>query len=146
MQRMYKEWRTEEQRRREKRQEDDDEKEGDVDEGGVNDMLSVTQNQKKKGKKSGKRKRVDDSEDDDPWAGIKAKKIEGVGEVKGGRGGGLVGLHDVVQAPPKFTRVPKARGDVNIGKVGGLKRQVELSEARRSVVEGYRAMMREKRG
>lgn len=140
MQRMYKEWREEDKRLKQKREEEADEKIG---EEGMEEKLA-----KKKGKrKSSKRrsgggdKREDvDENDEDPWAHIKAKRIEDIGT------GALVGLHDVVLAPPTFSKVPKGKENFNIGKrEGGLKRQVELTEARRSVVEGYRQMMSEKR-
>lgn len=58
----------------------------------------------------------------------------------------MVGLHDVVLAPPKFDKVPKVKVGVgDVVKKGGLKKQVEMGEARRSVIEGYRQMMRAKR-
>ncbi|KAI4163488.1 MAG: hypothetical protein LQ342_002995 [Letrouitia transgressa] len=44
-------------------------------------------------------------------------------------------------------RVPKERGGgANVKVLGGLKRQEELKEARRKVVEGYRKMMSERKG
>jgi hypothetical protein len=139
MQRMYKEWREEDKRRKEKREGEADEK---VEEEEIEKLQA-----KKKGKGKGGKKRkgggdgeeVDD--DEDPWAHIKAKRIEDMGG-----GSGLVGMHDVVQAPPKFLKVPKGKENSNIGRgEGGLKRQAELAEARRGVVEGYRQMMSEKR-
>lgn len=140
MQKMYKEWREEDKRMKEKREEEADEK---VDEEGIEEVTAKTRGKRKGGKK--KRRRADDrnelEDDEDPWAHIKAKQIDGVGF-----GAGLVGLHDVVLAPPKFSKVPKGKENFNIGKgEGGLKRQGELTEARRSVAEGYRQMMSEKR-
>ncbi|KAI4230568.1 MAG: hypothetical protein LQ352_008437, partial [Teloschistes flavicans] len=92
-----------------------------------------------------------ESEDEeDPWAVVarnRKREMEERERVGGaGGGGGLVGLHDVVQAPPKFSKLPKKqKTDVtDMVKKGGLKRTVELSEARKAVIEGYRAMMREK--
>ncbi|KAI4238165.1 MAG: hypothetical protein LQ349_001275 [Xanthoria aureola] len=83
----------------------------------------------------------------DPWAVVAAnRKREQEAKEKGEGKGGLVGLHDVVLAPPKFTKAPTKKVDVaDVVRKGGLKRQVELSEARASVIEGYRRMMRERR-
>lgn len=141
MQRMQREWREEDRRRKEKAEEEEDHEA--INEDGAVDPTKVARKGKKKG---GKRKRggggvgaeVEDDEDD-PWAHIRANRTDD-------SGAGLVGLHDVVLAPPKFTKVPKGKENVNIGQgAGGLKRQAELTEARRSVVEGYRQMMRDKR-
>ncbi|KAL8815794.1 MAG: hypothetical protein Q9223_005102, partial [Gallowayella weberi] len=90
-------------------------------------------------------------EDGDPWAVVAANRRREQEEKakekeKGDGKGGLIGLHDVVQAPPKFTAVPRTKVDVvDVIRKGGLKRQVELGEARRSVIEGYRRMMKERR-
>ncbi|KAI4112067.1 MAG: hypothetical protein LQ339_000074 [Xanthoria mediterranea] len=83
----------------------------------------------------------------DPWAVVAAnRKREQEAKEKGEGKGGLVGLHDVVLAPPKFTKAPTKKVHVaDVVRKGGLKRQVELSEARISVMEGYRRMMRERR-
>lgn len=140
MQRMQKEWREEDKRRKEKMEEEGLEK--DVDEEGVDALLSSSRNKKKKTK----RKRTDDEaeegEEGDIWAGIKAKRIE----ITNGQGG-LVGLHDVVQAPPKLAKTKgKLKEKFGLAKgAGGLKRAGELSEARQGVVEGYRALIRERR-
>ncbi len=117
--------------------------EKDVDEEGVDDALVTGLRTKKKKMKKGKRKDdgAEDREEGDIWAGIKAKRIE----VIDGQGG-LVGLHNVVQAPPKLPK-GKLKENSGFGKksAGGLKRAGELSEARKGVVEGYRALMRERR-
>ncbi|KAK4692761.1 hypothetical protein P7C71_g4509, partial [Lecanoromycetidae sp. Uapishka_2] len=139
MQRMYREWREQDRRRKEKREEEADEK---MDEG-EEEVLAMKKGKRKSGKKKrggpGNGQRDDD--DEDPWAHIQAKPIDEVASRAG-----LVGLHDVVLAPPKFSKVPRGKKDLNIGKgEGGLKRQAELAEARRSVVEGYRQMMSQKR-
>ena len=144
MQKMYKEWREEDKRRKETREAEDDEGlEGEGNEG----LLAIKKNGKRKG---GKRKRgrgesgdTADADDDegDPWAHTKVK-----GSDDRGSGNGLVGLHDVVLAPPKLSKVPKYPGGSNIGKgVLGLKRQAELLEARKTVVADYRQMMSEAR-
>lgn len=149
MQKMHKEWREEERRRKER------DGEGSADgtsyEGGVGESSArVKTKGKARGGGKGKRKGgggVLDDDDDDPWAHIAAKRMEDTkATAMTGSGAGLVGLHDVVLAPPRFVKVPKAKDDRGVRtRAGGLKRQEELSQARQSVVEGYRQMMREKR-
>ncbi|KAL8783846.1 MAG: hypothetical protein Q9213_004336 [Squamulea squamosa] len=152
MQRMQKEWREEESRRKARLQEAEEEAEGEEAEGGGRVTLGATG--KGKGKKKGKRRKNkggsggDRSDDDeDPWAVVAANRKREREEMEKVEGkGGLVGLHDVVQAPPKFTKAPMKKVNVaDVVRKGGLKRQVELSEARTSVVQGYRKMMRERR-
>ena len=140
MQRMQRAWREEEARRKEKVEAENEEREGGVDEG---DVVQKERRKGKRGRHGGK--------EEDPWRELEAKKREKM-EEEGKRkaeeesgGGGLVGLHDVVKAPPKFKRVKMMGDDGMRVKQGGLKRQVEVSEARKKVVEGYRAMMRQKR-
>ena len=119
---------------------EEDELGKDVDEEGVDALLTGLKTKKKT---KGKRKDggAEEGEEGDIWAGIKAKRIEVVNGP-----GGLVGLHDVVQAPPKLAKgTLKDRSGLAKGG-GGLKRAGELSEARQGVVEGYRALMRERRG
>ncbi|KAI4120700.1 MAG: hypothetical protein LQ338_006824 [Usnochroma carphineum] len=135
MQRMQREWREVDRRLRERGEEEEE-----VEEDGGGAGKSAKKGKKRKGKGKGG---VED--DEDPWAVVaknRKREQEEKEKEKEGRGGGLVGLHDVVLAPPKFERKVKV-GDVV--KKGGLKRQVEVSEARREVVEGYRRMMRERR-
>ena len=152
MQKMQKEWREEDRRRKAKLEEEGLD---DVDEDGLDESSKTTKNGKSKG---GKRKRKrsghgedvvnDDDDDDDPWAHLAAKRREenDARTAAGSEAGGLVGLHDVVSAPPRFSKVSREKGNLKIGKAGGgLKRQQELSEARMTVIEGYRQMMREKR-
>ncbi|CAD6590290.1 MAG: hypothetical protein ASARMPREDX12_007192 [Alectoria sarmentosa] len=148
MQKMQKEWREEDRRRKEKLEEEGNE---DGDENVLDKLLNTVN---KGNRKDGKRKRKrsghgeDTDDDDDPWAYIAAKRLEAKdATTASGSGAGLVGLHDVVLAPPRFSKVPKGKENLSMKKgVGGLKRQQELSEARMTVVEGYRKMMREKRG
>lgn len=143
MQKMQKEWRDEERRRREKLEEEGDE--ATVNEDAVDDILKGANTRKQKG---GRRKRsgengVEALDDEDPWAHIQAKPIQDHNDRPTN---GLIGLHDVVLAPPQFSKLPKGKENVNIGLgSGGLKRQAELSEARKSVVDGYRQMVKEKR-
>ena len=102
-------------------------------------LTGVRTKKKTKGKRG-----AGEGEEGDIWAGIKAKRIEVVDAQ-----GGLVGLHNVVQAPPKLLKGKmKEKENSSFGKksAGGMKRVGELSEARKGVVEGYRALMRERRG
>ena len=60
------------------------------------------------------------------------------------------GLHDVVQAPPKFGRLPKVLfkgakvGDVPKA-AGSLRRREELGETRAEIIKSYRSMMAQNR-
>lgn len=147
MQKMQKEWREEDRRRKMKLEEEG------VDGDGLDESLKLATTRKSN---SGKKKRKrsdhgedieDDDDDDDPWAHLAAKRREeSDARIDSGSGVGLVGLHDVVLAPPTFSRVPRGKENLNMHKSGGLKRQQELSEARMTVIEVYRQMMREKRG
>ncbi|KAI4255407.1 MAG: hypothetical protein L6R42_006751 [Xanthoria sp. 1 TBL-2021] len=167
MQRMQKEWREMDVRRKAKLQEAEEEAEEEEEEdggggggGGGGGRVTVNATGSGKGKKKGKRRRNkggdgkegsnddggDDEDDEDPWAVVAANRRREHEEKEKGEGkGGLVGLHDVVLAPPKFTKVPTKVDVADVVRKGGLKRQVELSEARASVIEGYRRMMRERR-
>jgi hypothetical protein len=143
MHRMYDEWREQDKKIKEKREEDLDlaEMEAVDEDGQVKWKEDIeTGNRKKKGK--GKKKirgEVDDG-DDDPWEQLKRNRAEA-----------KAGLNDVVQAPPTFSRVPRekfralgARVEVDdVPKASGsLRRREELGEMRRSIVEGYRAMLK----
>lgn len=97
----------------------------------------------KKGKKGRKGKGGEDS-DEDPWAVVaKARKAAE------GASTGLIGVHDVVQAPPRFAVAPKEKFKVRDavggeasdlpGSAGDLRRREELSEARRSALGTYRS-------
>ncbi|TVY19432.1 UPF0653 protein [Lachnellula arida] len=147
MHKMYAEWREQDVRIKEKREAAQEEKEMDdleEGEGGQVIWADSTSSKKKKGK--GKKKRVvgeiEDGEND-PWAKIQRER------------GGKVAFGDVVQAPPTFTKAPKEKFKVRGAKVevgdvpkasGSLRRREELGEVRRSVVEGYRAMMNKGNG
>lgn len=131
MQRMQREWRVEEARRRAKIEEAREE-EGDLESG--DEVVG-------KSRKKRKHNKGDKEDEDDPWAAVAAKRSNtDVGS------GGLVGLHDVVLAPPKLAQAPREKFRVKDGKgeVIGVRRAAELNEARRNVVEGYRTLMREK--
>ncbi|KAL9592130.1 MAG: hypothetical protein Q9179_007024 [Wetmoreana sp. 5 TL-2023] len=146
MQRMQKEWREAEARRKAKladAREDAQEEDDFDDQGGINSGAGVIVKSKRKSKRrKNRRGEGGESENEDLWAVVAANRKREQ-EEKENRTVGLVGLHDVVQAPPKFSKLPKVKMDVV--KKGGLKKQAELSEARRQVVEGYRQMMKERR-
>jgi len=142
MHRMYDEWREQDRKIKEKREEALELAEEEaVDENGVVGWKVDVDAKKKKGR--GKKRKVIgelDDGDDDPWARIKSLR----GEQK-------VAFNDVVQAPPVFKNVPKEKFRVRGARVevedvprasGSLRRREELGEVRRSVVEGYRAMMK----
>ena len=149
MQRMQNEWREMDKKRKERDQEARDELEMEDEEG--TEKRSAIMPLTKNGRKNNRRKTRQGSEtdDEDPWAKVGQSRVSDVGR------GGLVGLHDVVQAPPNFTSVPQkkfrvlegAKVDVlNVpGNVGSLRRREELGVSRRSVVDGYRQMMKERR-
>ncbi|SLM38347.1 hypothetical protein LPUS_08510 [Lasallia pustulata] len=152
MQRLQAEWREAEARRRERDEEARDEAfaDGSGEGGRVGDAGAAGKRAgmaKKRGRKRKGSWGVDgDGDDDDPWAVVAAKRNE---EAQGG-GRGLVGLHDVVLAPPRFSKPLMERfrvrdgagvevGDVPAG-AGSLRRREELGVVRRGVVEGYRLL------
>lgn len=151
MHKMYDEWREQDKRIKEKREEALElAEEEDEDEDGATvkwkvDMEAAENEGKKKGK--GKKKRVigevDDGDGDDPWAAVARARNEEPRR-----------FNDVVQAPPQFTKVPKEKFKMRGARVevddvpkasGSLRRREELGEVRRSVVEGYRQMMKANR-
>jgi hypothetical protein len=92
--------------------------------------------------KKGKRKMVVGEvipKEDDPWEALQKKR------------GGPIGMHDVVQAPPTFDRVPreifkvKNGAKVNVGNVpkmaGSLRKREELGEERLTIIDTYRKLM-----
>jgi hypothetical protein len=147
MHRMYAEWREHDVKVKEQREEarelEEMEEEGEDGQVVWKETDSTSQSKTKKSKKGRKRKvigEVDDGEED-PWAKIKRD-----------RGEGKPALHDVVQAPPTFKTTPKEKFKVRGARVevenvpkasGSLRRREELGEVRRSVVEGYRQMMKD---
>ena len=147
MQKMQKEWREEDRRLRERMLPEGEDREGAVDEEDVEGMgVDDEDEDTKKARKKGPRRKTKVGDEDDPWKELESKKRQDLAtkEKEGSRG--LVGLHDVVQAPPKLRKASKQDplNKVEAGK-GGLKHQAELSQARKSVIEGYRDMMRQKR-
>ena len=151
MHRMYDEWREQDRKIREKREEALELAEDEaLDEDGqvrwkadIEAAKSVNGKKNEKAKK--KKKLIGELDDgaDDPWAKLRRER------------GQKAGLNDVVQAPPTFKTLPKdnfkVRGaTVEVADVpkasGSLRRREELGELRRSVVEGYRAMMKNGKG
>lgn len=157
MQKMYAEWREAEAKRKEQLAEEEDELETEKDEV-ERERSRLPASAKTKQKVKGKRRKgpmMNDGnealDDDDPWSHITAKRKKN--PIASASPGGLVGLHDVVLAPPKLSKLPKEKMRDKTGRnalkkaaIIGLKRQEELGEARRQVVEGYRRMMSERRG
>jgi hypothetical protein len=148
MHKMYEEWREQDRKIKEKRQEALElaQDEEDDEELGVKwkvDMEETWQKGKRKGK--GRKAKVigevDDGDNDDPWAALAKARNEGPRR-----------LNDVAQAPPQFSKVPKEQFKIRGARVnvegvpkasGSLRRREELVEVRKSVVEGYRQMMKE---
>lgn len=143
-------WRKEEARLREKEQEErelaeeEDDEINDLWEDRTADVSTITGNKGKK--KKGKRKLVVGEVDDgriDEWEDLKKRRQE------------RKGLHDVVQAPPTFERVPreifkvKEGARVNVGNVpnavGSLRKREELGVERQGIIETYRQLMAAKR-
>jgi hypothetical protein len=139
MHKLYKSWREEEEKIKEQKEEAR-EKQEEIDE----------ENAAKYGEEvafqGGKRSRAigeSNEKEGDIWAELKAKR------------GGKTKLNDVVQAPPELVKVrekfkPIRGAKVDVANVpvasGSLKKREELGDARREVIERYRAMMREQRG
>ncbi len=157
MQKLYAEWREAEAKRKEQLAEEEDESEMEKYEAGKErSRFSASTKTKQQVKGKGRKGPMmndgaEAPDDDDPWSHITAKRKEN--PIASASPGGLAGLHDVVLAPPKLTKLPKEKMREKTGQnaqkktaIIGLKRQKELGEARRQVVEGYRRMMSERRG
>ena len=141
MQKMQQRWRAEEQLRNEKSLADGDDRDGAVDEDHIEDMgMDSSGREAHKPYKKRHRERGDNI-----WHELNARKRTEAAIGDGNAANGLVGLHDVVKAPPRFA---KSRGcneaELKV-KLGGVKKQAELTEARKSVIAGYRAMMKQRR-
>lgn len=151
LQKMYAEWHREEARRKEKEEElreaaeEADEDGQDVFEprAGGRDRNQATGKKQKKGKRRRVIGEIGEAEDD-PWAALNA------------RGDRPKSLHDVAQAPPQFSSVPREKFKMKDGAkievssvpnaAGSLKRREELRETREDVIRRYRQMMGERRG
>lgn len=137
IQRMQQEWREAAQRRKER-------EEAALDEAELESSDEATPQRKPKRKHSHSRLNNNNGNDNDenPWSIIALKRASQVNKPTG-----LVGLHDVVLAPPKLLTPKQTLRDSSTRAkpfVGGLRRQEELGEARKRVVEGYRQMMKER--
>lgn len=145
MHKMYDQWREEEAKRKERLEEaeevaEEEEAELETELGGQS--VSLPEGKRAKRKRMIGEQKGDDEED--PWERLKLER------------GGPRGLHDVVQAPPEMKVVPREKfktfkgAKVDVADVpaasGSLKRREELGEARRDVIERYRAMMNRGKG
>ena len=163
---MRAQWWEEERKIREQREEGEEEIREKLEKfGGVVSMEDFMgpRRQKRKGKRRASDEEGELEEEGDIWAqiGQKAQLTEHIEAAPGKpavskqaskRSGGLVGIHDVVSAPPKFSQKLSAKMKAatlksgNTPLVGGLKHQFELGAARKQVIDRYRAIMKEKRG
>jgi hypothetical protein len=148
LKRLQKGWREEELRIRDKELEEQELAEEEEDEqkalwGEHTADLPTTTNGKKKKAKKTKRRRLAgevDNGSEDEWEALNRKK-ETVRK----------GLHDVVSAPPEFTRTPreifkvKNGAGAKVGNVpnaaGSLRKREELGEERKTIIDTYREIM-----
>ncbi|KAH8725752.1 hypothetical protein GQ44DRAFT_680433 [Phaeosphaeriaceae sp. PMI808] len=150
LKRLQKGWREEEARIRDKEQEERELAEEEEDEqkamweDKTSDLGDTTSSSTKKKKKGGKAKRkllvgeVDNNSEDE-WEALNKTRAT------------RKGLHDVVSAPPEFTRTPREIFKVRDGAgarvgnvpnaVGSLRKREEVGEERRSVIDTYREIM-----
>ncbi|MCJ1465756.1 hypothetical protein MMC07_004375 [Pseudocyphellaria aurata] len=173
MQKMQAEWREAAAKRKDKLAEEEEVEENEGGDGfgdgkgfGVSGSGKARRKIKIKGKTKRRKASATTGDDeivdyDDSWAAIVAKQLGNRSNTASrSRSAGLVGLHDVVLAPPKFSEILKGKlmaentsfgGARHVRSVSkkastiGLKKQEELGEARRSVVEAYRRIMNERR-
>jgi hypothetical protein len=144
-------WREEEARIRDKEAEEAELAEEEQDEQALiwedktdDNVVSVKANGKK-GKKAPRKKFVGeiDNHSEDEWEALKKKREQ------------RKGLHDVVSAPPTFTKVPreifkvKNGAKVNVNNipsaVGSLRKREELGEERKTIIDTYRELMAAKK-
>jgi hypothetical protein len=139
MHKLYATWREEEEKIQEKREEAREKQEEEDEE----NAAKYGENIKFQGGKRSRAIGESDDKEGDIWASLKEKR------------GQKPKLNDVVQAPPelvkpkeKFKPIRGARVDVsNVpNKSGSLMKREELGDARREVIERYRAMMKTQRG
>ena len=144
MKRMRAQWWEEDRRIKDKREENEEEMREKLEKLGGGVLLEDTVSSRKKRRRG----RTDMDEECDIWAQVGKKNPDQGSEnrpsanaavaVSNGisnRSKGLVGLHDVVSAPPRFSNTLKAKLSAsmphrNVGhNEGGLKRQIELSQS-----------------
>lgn len=151
LKRLQQGWREEEARIREKEQEERELAEEEEDEqkamweDKTEDLPTSTNGKKKKAKKNKRKLLVGevDNNSEDEWAALEKKR-----EAR-------KGLHDVVSAPPEFTRTPreifkvKHGAGAKVGNVpnaaGSLRKREELGEERKTIIDTYRELMAAKR-
>jgi antitoxin (DNA-binding transcriptional repressor) of toxin-antitoxin stability system len=151
LKRLQKGWREEEARIREKEQEERELAEEEEDEQKAmwedkTSELPTTTNGKKKKAKKNKRKLLAgevDNNSEDEWEALKKTREK------------RKGLHDVVSAPPEFTKTPREIFKVKNGagakvgnvpnSVGSLRKREEIGEERKTIIDTYREMMAAKR-
>jgi hypothetical protein len=138
MHKMYDEWRKEDQRIKDKAEEEQEKREEEEEERNAlygEDSGVPTLYGKKRQRMIGESK-----DSDDIWAVLKTKRDK------------PKGLHDVAQAPPEFTVIPREKFKVKNGAradvadvpnaAGSLARREELGAERKNIIEQYRALMR----
>ena len=161
MKRMRAQWWEEERRIKDKKEEDEDDMREQLEKlaGGV--LVEDIVPSRKKRRKAG----IDVDEEGDIWAHlgkethesdqVREKKPTKTAAIavfngKSNRSKGIIGIHDVVSAPPRISNTLKSKLSASMPHddvrhiEGGLKREAELSQARRQIIEGYREMMRGK--
>ncbi|KAI5194949.1 hypothetical protein E4T39_08435 [Aureobasidium subglaciale] len=142
MHKMYDEWRKEDQRIKDKAEEEQEKREEDEEERNAlyGEDSGVPQLYGKK-----RQRMIGESKDEaDIWAVLKTKRDK------------PKGLHDVAQAPPEFTVIPREKFKVKNGAradvadvpnaAGSLARREELGAERKNIIEQYRALMRKASG
>lgn len=137
MHKMYDDWRREDARIKEKAEEEQELREEEEEERnalfGEDSSVPILTGKKRQ-------RMIGESKDDkDPWAVLKAKRDK------------PKGLHDVAQAPPEFTVIPREKFKVKNGAradvadvpnaAGSLARREELGAERKNIIEQYRALM-----
>lgn len=138
MQKMQNQWREEDRRLREEAELEASESDSINDDDTAQSVQPLGKGRKKRnGKSKAKASQVSEVEED-PWAHIGAKTS--TQDMHASPGKGLVGLHDVVQAPPRLSMMRQASSSSAKMKIrsGGLRRQGELQEAREQVIGVYR--------
>ncbi|KAH6081207.1 hypothetical protein HBI65_213460 [Parastagonospora nodorum] len=151
LKRLQKGWREEEARIREKEQEERELAEEEEDEekamweDKTSDLPTTVNGKKKKAKKSKRTLLAGevDNNSEDEWEALNKKRES------------RKGLHDVVSAPPEFTKTPreifkvKNGAGAKVGNVpnaaGSLRKREELGEERKTIIDTYRELMAAKR-
>ncbi|KAJ4342536.1 hypothetical protein N0V95_006937 [Ascochyta clinopodiicola] len=144
-------WREEEARIRDKEAEEDELAEEERDEQALiwedktEDVVPALRANGKKSKALKRKKVVGevDNHSEDEWEALKKKREQ------------RKGLHDVVHAPPTFTKVPREIFKVKNGAkvmvnnipsaVGSLRKREELGEERKTIIDTYRELMAAKK-